>query len=417
MADLGDPPGRALARARRLATGVLLALVAIFVATHVVGPYDETGTHALALVQSMAEAGMVGGLADWFAVTALFRHPLGIPIPHTALLRRNQAKAARNVGRFFEAHFLEPGKLEERLQSIGIAGHASRWLAHPGNALALARQLTAVLGTIVRAEPSPRVIARARAWLRAGIVSEGADAAIAEATARLIKAGTRSALVDEVLGLVRRAVDDNRANAVALVSERSRWWIAKPVDRRVASIAVDGVVSLLDELSAPDSALRRDFEAAVDKAIDTLASNGSLTRAVAEARAHLVRSGALETLALRLADTLRDRLAARLDADPDAIATPLAAALGDMARRLDTDPQARAALDARLAATLARVVGDLRPALGGYVAGVIAAWKPDELITRFEAELGPDLQYIRINGAILGALIGGVLYGLGLLLG
>ena len=163
---------------------------------------------------------MVGGLADWFAVTALFRHPLGIPIPHTALLPRNQAKAARNVGRFFEAHFLEPGKLEERLRSIEISRHASAWLAHPGNALALARQLTAVLGGIVRAEPSPRVIARARAWLRAGIADPGADAAIAEATARLIKAGTRSALVDEVLGLVRRAVDENRASAVALVSEQ-----------------------------------------------------------------------------------------------------------------------------------------------------------------------------------------------------
>ena len=415
MAD--EPPGRALARARRLATGVLLALVAIFVATHFVGPYGAAGSHALALVRSMAEAGMVGGLADWFAVTALFRHPLGIPIPHTALLPRNQAKAARNVGRFFEAHFLEPGKLEERLRSIEISRHASAWLAHPGNALALARQLTAVLGGIVRAEPSPRVIARARAWLRAGIADPGADEAIAEAAARLIKAGTRSTLVDEVLGLVRRAVDENRASAVALVSDRSRWWIAKPVDRRVAGVAVDGVLVLLDELRTTDSALRRDFEAAVDNAIDTLATNGSLTRAVAEARAHLVRSGAIEGLALRLADTLRERLAARLDTDPDAIAKTLAAALADMARGLEADAEARAALDARLSATLARVVGDLRPALGGYVAGVIAAWKPDELITRFEAELGPDLQYIRINGALLGALIGGALYGLGLLLG
>ena len=412
-----EPPGRALARARRLATAVLVALVAIFVATHLIARTTGNEGHALALIQSMAEAGMVGGLADWFAVTALFRHPLGIPIPHTALLRRNQAKAARNVGRFFEAHFLEPAKLEERLRSIEIARHAAGWLAHPGNALALSRQLVAVLGTIVRAEPSPRVIARARAWLRAGVVNAGADAAIAEAIARLVKAGTRSTLVDEVLTLVRRAVDDNRDNAVALVSERSRWWIAKPVDRRVAGLAVDGVLSLLDELRTSDSALRRDFEAAVDGAIDTFATNGSLERAVAEARAHLVRSGALETLALRLADTLRDRLAARLDADPDAVAKPIAGALADLARRLETDAGARADLDARLSATLARVVGDLRPALGGYVAGVIAAWQPDELITRFEAELGPDLQYIRINGALLGAVIGGVLYGLGLLLG
>jgi uncharacterized membrane-anchored protein YjiN (DUF445 family) len=413
MSDLPEPPGRALARARRLATGVLLAFVAVFVATHLI----RAEGHGLALAQAMAEAGMVGGLADWFAVTALFRHPLGIPIPHTALLPRNQARAARNVGRFFEAHFLEPAKLEERLRSIEISRHAAAWLAHPGNALALARQLVAVLATIVRAEPSPRVIARARAWLRAGLANAGADAAIAEAVARLVKTGTRSALVDEVLALVRRAVDDNRANAVALVSERSRWWIAKPVDRRVAGLAVDGVLSLLDELRTSDSALRRDFEAAVDNALDTLAANGSLERAVAEARAHLVRSGALETLALRLADTLRDRLAVRLDTDPDAVAKPLAGALSDLARRLDADPGARAALDARLAATLARVVGDLRPALGGYVAGVIAAWEPDELITRFETELGPDLQYIRVNGALLGALIGGALYGLGLLLG
>lgn len=408
-----EAPGRALARARGLATGVLLALVAVFVATHFV----DADTHAVGLIRSMAEAGMVGGLADWFAVTALFRHPLGIPIPHTALLPRNQARAARNVGRFFEAHFLDPDKLAERLRSIEIARHASRWLAHPGNALALSRQLTAVLGALLRAEPSPRVVARARAWLRAGIANPGADAAIAEAAARLIKAGTRSALVDEVLVLVRRAVDENRASAVALVSERSRWWIAKPVDRRVANVAVDGVVTLLDELRTTDSALRRDFEAAVDNAIDTLARNGSLERAIAEARAELVRSGAIETLALRLADTLRDRLAARLDGDPDAVARPIADALSDTARRLAADPAARAALDGRLAETLARVVGELRPALGGYVAGVIAAWKPDELITRFEAELGPDLQYIRINGALLGALIGGVLYGLGLLLG
>lgn len=222
--------------------------------------------------------------------------------------------------------------------------------------------------------------------------------------------------MDEVLGLVRRAVDENRASAVALVSDRSRWWIAKPVDRRVAGVAVDGVLVLLDELRTTDSALRRDFEAAVDNAIDTLATNGSLTRAVAEARAHLVRSGAIEGLALRLADTLRERLAALLDTDPDAIAKTLAAALADMARGLEADAEARAALDARLSATLAGVVGDLRPALAGYVSGVIAAWKPDELITRFEAELGPDLQYIRINGALLGALIGGALYGLGLLL-
>jgi uncharacterized membrane-anchored protein YjiN (DUF445 family) len=407
-----DAPPPALVRSRRLATGVLLGLAAVFVATHLTGA--DTGP--LRLARAMAEAGMVGGLADWFAVEALFRRPLGLPIPHTALLPANQARAARNLGRFFETHFLDPDELAERLRRVELSRHAADWLAHPGNALILARQLAALLAALIRDGPPPRVVARARTWLRAQAQSSGADAAIAEALARLVKQGVRSAVVDEVLAYVRRAIDENRAAAATLVHERSRWWIAKPIDRQVAGMAVDGVLSLLDELKQEGSTLRRDFEAAIDAAIDELAASGALERAVAEARAQLVRGGTIDALALRLADTVRDRLAARLETDPDAAARPIATALGDLSRRLRADPEARAALDARLAETAARIIGDLRPTLGGYVAGVIAGWEPDELIARFEAQVGPDLQYIRINGAILGALIGGLLHAFGLAL-
>ena len=261
-----------LARTRRLATGVLAALAAVFVATHLVGG----DTWGIRLIRSMAEAGMVGGLADWFAVEALFRRPLGLPIPHTALLPANQARAARNVGRFFEAHFLDPVQLDARLRRIEISRHAADWLAEPENALALARQLTALLGAVVRQDPSPRMLVRARAWLRAEAMSSGADAAIARSVAAFVKAGVRSTVVDEMLGLIRRAVDDNRGAAVALVHDRSRWWIAKPVDRRVAGLAVDGVLSLLDELRDDGSGLRRDFQSAVDRVIDGLAEEGAL---------------------------------------------------------------------------------------------------------------------------------------------
>jgi uncharacterized membrane-anchored protein YjiN (DUF445 family) len=185
----------------------------------------------------------------------------------------------------------------------------------------------------------------------------------------------------------------------------------------VAAMAVTGVLSLLDELAAADTDLRRRFEAAFDAVVDGLAAEGTLARAVADARVGLVRSGALDELALRLAAGLRDGLVARIEADPDSVAAPLARMIGDFAARLRADPQARGALDAQVAAAVARIVGDLRPALGGYVAGVIADWHPEELIARFEAELGPDLQYIRVNGAVLGALIGGLLYGFGVAFG
>ena len=413
-ADLADnsPPADTLGRTRRLATGVLGFMAAVFLATHLAGD-----AAAVRLIRAMAESGMIGGLADWFAVEALFRHPLGVPIPHTALLPRNQARAARNVGRFFETHFLDADTLADRLRSVEPGRHLVAWLARPDNAALVARELTGLLGGLLQHDPSPRALARARAWLRAQTREAGADAAIADGLARLVKEGMRSTVAVEVLALVRRAVDDNREAAVDLVQDRSRWWIAGAVDRRIAALVIDGVLSLLDELRADGSELRRDFELAFDRMVDALAAEGTLTRAVAEGRRHLVQSGTFDTASLQLAAGLRDRLRARIAADPEALAGPVADLIRDLAARTLADDATRAALDARLADIAARLIADMRPAISGYVTDVIAGWEPQELTARFEAELGPDLQYIRINGAVLGSLIGGVIFGLNALLG
>lgn len=406
---------RSLARVRAWATGILVALAAIFVATHLWGG----DTPWVGLVRAMAEAGMVGGLADWFAVEALFRRPLGLPIPHTALLPANQARAARNVGRFFETHFLEPAALSARVQRAGPARRLSAWLARPESAALVSRQLVLLAGSVLATEPSPRMMAGGRAWLRQQVASAGpeADAALAAGVARLVKDGVRSPLVDEVVGLLRRTVEDGRDTAVSLVRDRSRWWIHSKVDRKVAAMAVEGVLSLLDELRSGQSDLRIRFEAAFDDVVDRLESEGTLARAVGDARRHMVASGALDELLGRTAAAARDRLARRIDAGPEAVAEPVAAFLAGLARSIAADPEASRRLDARLAGLAGHVVDIFRPQIGGYVAEVIAGWKPDELIARFETELGPDLQFIRVNGAVLGALIGGTLYGIGFLLG
>jgi uncharacterized membrane-anchored protein YjiN (DUF445 family) len=406
---------RELARVRAWATGILLVLAAVFVATHFLGG-DEPWVR---LVRAMAEAGMVGGLADWFAVEALFRRPLGLPIPHTALLSRNQARAARNVGRFFETHFLEPSALEARVRRIEPARRLSAWMAQPQNAELVARQLVALAGNALAAEPSPRALARGRAWLRTQVSEAGpeADAALAAGIARLVKDGVRSPLVDEVIGLLRRTVEDGRDTAASLVRDRSRWWIHSSIDRRMAGMAVEGVLSLLDELQSGQSDLRDRFEAAFDDVVDRLLAEGTLARGVGDARRHMASTGALDELTGRIAVAVRARLSDRIAADPDAVAEPVTVFLAGLAGGIARDPAASERLDERLAGLAGHVVGVFRPQLGGYVAEVIAGWKPDELIARFETELGPDLQFIRINGAVLGALIGGVLFGLGVILG
>ena len=120
---------------------------------------------------------------------------------------------------------------------------------------------------------------------------------------------------------------------------------------------------------------------------------------------------------LQLAAGLRDRLRARIAEDPEALAAPIADLIRDLAARTLADDATRAVLDARLADIAARLIGDMRPAISGYVTDVIAGWEPQELNARFEAEIGPDLQYIRINGAVLGSLIGGAIFGLNTLFG
>ena len=287
------------------------------------------------------------------------------------------------------------------------------------NAALVARELTDLLGGLLRHDPSPRALARSRAWLRAQARGAGAasDAAIAEGLARLVKEGVRSTVLSEVFGLVRGGIADNRDVAVALVQDRSRWWIASAVDRRIADLAVSGVLSLLDELRSEGSELRRGFETAFDHMVDTLAAEGALARAVGDGRRHLVRSGTFDTVILRLAAGLRDRLRERIADDPKALSAPIADLVRDLSTRALAEDSTRAAFDARIADIAARLIGDLRPAISGYVTDVIASWEPRELNARFEAEIGPDLQYIRVNGAVLGCLIGGAIFGLNAILG
>jgi uncharacterized membrane-anchored protein YjiN (DUF445 family) len=397
---------RALRRHRMRATSLLLVAAVAFLTCSLV---PEPGFWVL-LARAGAEAAMVGGLADWFAVTALFRHPLGLPIPHTALLPKNQARAARNVGRFFDTHFLEPAQLAARIRALGPSRFVAGWLARPANARLLAGEATRLLAALLRHDPPPRALARGRRWLRGQAAELGSDTAIAGGVADLVKAGMRAGVLDEVLGLVARTVEANRDTAAALVSDRSRWWIAASVDREVAQLVVSGVLSVLDDLRRTDSDLRRGFERAFEEMVDELAAKGALTRAVADARRHMIRSGAFDEALAALTEEVRIRTAARLAEDPDALAGPLAELIRGFAARALDDPETRAALDARIAGLAGQVIGEARPAIAAYVADVIAGWEPEELNARFEAEIGPDLQYIRINGAVLGALIGGLLY-------
>ncbi|WBU55722.1 DUF445 domain-containing protein [Paracoccus sediminicola] len=406
-------PEAALRRTRRMASAVLAALALVFFATYL----DGSPPGWLLLIRSMAEAGMVGGLADWFAVTALFRHPLGIPIPHTALLPRNQKRAAANVGRFFDQHFLQPEQLRARLMSARPSVFLLGWISDPAHARLIADKLAPLLVRLLEEDPPPRLMVRGRSWVRRAAEGFGSDETMADRMADLIKTGIRTGVLDHALAVVERSVRNRRDSATQLVEDHSKWWVAAKVDRGVAKLVVGGILAVLAELRDRDSRLRGRFERACDEMVDDMAERGALKQAVAEARHYMIRSGALDEAFTQMLPQMRSSLIDSLNKDPERTADALAGVIRNVATGMLSSEAVRADFDRNLADLATRIISELRPQLASYVTDVIAGWEPEDLNTRFEAELGPDLQYIRINGAVLGALIGGALFFLEHLLG
>ncbi len=362
------------------------------------------------LIRAMAEAGMIGGIADWFAVEALFRHPLGIPIPHTALLPKNQSRAAQNVGRFFQEHFLELGQLRQKILDIKPAQIIYGWLTKRNNALRVAEHISDLVTALTRIELSNEAQEKLLKWLRKQANTLGNDRDLTKVVANLVKHGMRTGILDDVLRIIHEALDNNRGMAVQLVQDRSRWWIASAIDRRVAELVVDGVLSIIDELGAPESNLRKDLEKAFDVGIDTLEDSGTLQQAITNVRETLIGSDDFEVLVGGIVTGIRDNIRNMLERENRALAEPIADMLIEIVQSTLKSDADKTRFDEKVAELASDVIADFGPSIAVYISETIANWEPQELNQRFEAEIGPDLQFIRINGAVLGSIIGGLIF-------
>lgn len=396
-----------IAQVRRVASLILLVLSVIFVTTHF---FEHLGWPVL-LLQSMAEAGMIGGLADWFAIEALFRRPLGLPIPHTALLPANQNRAAENVGRFFETYFLEPGIIRTRIIELRPARYALAWLIKRRNARQVASYLIGVLEYLVGDRDNIRFGGKLKTQIKAIFKRAALSKALAAEIATVLNSSTKEDLTDNLLAIVRSSIASNRNDLVTLVQDRSRWWIASRVDREVANRLTDAVLSVIDDLMDPSSKLRADFDGAIESIISQMADNGTLETVVSRGKEHFLESGAFDDLAASILHQTRDRIAAQVRHNPDALADDLAQSIRAFAIKISREPETLQKIEQSLADAAEVLIRELKPVIGVYVSDMIGSWEPEMLVDRFEVEVGRDLQFIRINGSVLGAAIGGAIFG------
>ena len=397
-----------LSSARRQATGLLVLVAVALVAVRLATDGDDgwVGYAAAGL-----EAAMVGGLADWFAVTALFRHPLGVPIPHTAVIPARKDSFGETLGDFVQEHLLTRDAIVERIQAARPAQRTAAWLSQPENAARLAGHLvdgSVTLVDLLKDEDVQRAIEdAARSKIDATPLAPLAGRALDLVT----EDGRHQDVLDVLLRAVDRFLRDNRGNLRSRFGSEAPWWLPEALEDRVFDRLLDGVHNVLHDVAVnPHHELRRDFDSRVRQLAGDLQTSPEL-----QARGEALKHDLLDQPELRgwTAAVWRDvkaGLRAQAD-DPDApLQARLAEAIVAFGTRLQDDPVLAERVDKAVEGAARYVSEQFHDEIAAMVSGAIARWDGQEAATRLELLLGPDLQFIRINGTVVGGLAGLLIY-------
>jgi uncharacterized membrane-anchored protein YjiN (DUF445 family) len=399
-----------LARMRALAAGLLIAMAAVFIAAGLAGRRWPALSPTLGYVRAFAEAAMVGGCADWFAVTALFRRPLGLPIPHTGVISRSKDRIGEALGRFIADNFLTVRVLDERLRRVELAAWGADWLRRPRNAAALARRLAELAPDIVAALPS----AALRDLVGSAAVGAVKAAPAAPLASALLSAlwseGRTQALIDRAAALLGAYLEEHQEVILEQVQAQSVKWLPTWVDKVIARKITAGLIQLLADVRTPDHPWRLRIGAALEDFIARLAHDPAL-RARGEAlKLQLLTHPLLAAQAQSVWLEVEERLGGELRDHVDDVAQSLEQGLLQTAVWLGEDARLQQALNAWARAMVRRVIAPRRGQIGRFIAQVVSSWDAQSMVARLELQVGPDLQYIRVNGTLVGGLVGLIIY-------
>jgi uncharacterized membrane-anchored protein YjiN (DUF445 family) len=396
---------RRLTRNRLLATGLLAAMATIYVATYAIA---EPATWLL-LIRAGAEAGIVGGLADWFAVTALFRHPLGLPIPHTAIVPNNKERIGATLSHFVEQNFLTRVVLLRKLRDAELGPRLTTWLATPQTAHLLANWATQLLPQLIRAVENPEL----HELLDRSLGNELRRVDLAPLLGRLIEiithSGEADALFESLLVAAARWLAENDPLILEMVETRSRWWVPKPINRRIAKAVLDGLTDLLTELRDSRSETRRMVRTDLSRFLQDMAQSPEQREKINQAKERLLTHPQLKAWVETLWKDLSETVLRDLASPSPKSRAALEQGIGSIARALADDATMLARINSgieRLA--LALVVK--RREIASVIEEVVHRWDARTLSERLELVVGSDLQYIRMNGTLVGAGVGALIF-------
>ncbi|MBA3669924.1 MAG: DUF445 domain-containing protein [Sphingomonas sp.] len=393
------------------ATGLLFVMALVFIAARHFQPLYP----AFGWVKAFAEAAMVGGLADWFAVTALFRHPLGLPIPHTAIIPRNKDRIGEALASFLKENFLIPAVVARRMRNIDVAGAAGRFLKTPaGEGTRIRAGASRLIADIFEGLDDERLGGIVKSAIATRLRKMEVSPLIGHALASAINEDRHVPMLEAAIRWTARMLEANETLIRDMVKKKANWALKLAgLDAKLADAIINGFRKLAGEMSEDPA---HPVRLRIEEALAQLA-NDLQTRPETRARVEAMKDQLLDNQSVGLwLDTLWQKgreAIIRAARNPDAVmAGKLGEVLRSMGGTLESDARIRAAINQFARRATVGMAASYGGSIVKLVSETVRGWDAQTVTDRLEAAVGRDLQYIRINGTLVGGLVGLALYAL-----
>ncbi len=409
-----DERAKRLRTMKRVALGLLLAMFATYVVTglhiqaHPLLPY----------IHAFAEAATVGALADWFAVTALFRHPLGLPIPHTAIIQRRKDDIGATLARFVGDNFLITDALKPRLAEIDFAAMIAGWVQKEDNARRLGGDLAGMLRKLVSIGENRGLRDAVKQSMGGALRQLKLAPVVAEILDMVLLRDPDQTVVNELLELARKQLESNRNSLQSSISERTPWWLPGFVDRQIVERLISEVESYLEEThQADDEQARQRLIESLEQMINALRNDEALIERGEALKETLLEHPVLQGYLSRLVHDLSGYLD-RVLAEPDSgLRQGLDSAMYSLGQRLTDDNDLHREINDGCQAAVLHLVDQYHHSITNVITETVKRWDAEATAERIELQVGRDLQFIRINGTVVGGIVGLILHSFWLVLG
>ena len=401
--DTNETKKANLKKMKNIALSVLgIAVIVFFVAHH----------YKIGWLKAISEAAMVGGIADWFAVVALFRHPLGIPIPHTALIPNNKDAIGQNLGSFVSDEFLIKEKLEVKIDEFDFASKATNWLKEQKNAdtiasLVVENVIPGILKTIDDADVKNFIQQQFEIkmqelnfgqWIASGLES-------------LSKSDKQAQLITNVLTVLATELEANKAEINDKVKKSTPWYTLGVADKKIAEGVFNGLYEFLDMAKEPDSSIRQKIDSYVLKFIEDLKSSPEMQQKITSLIIEFTQKEEVQNYIGSIWQEVKNAVLADLEnGEQSKIKMNLARMIGNFSTTIQNDVVMTTKINNFIKIDLLGVLLRNKKAIGDLIATSVQSWDKKEIAEKLELEVGKDLQFIRINGTVVGGFVGLIIY-------